>query len=71
MALIVSLPGAPVNAVGLEALLVEATLNLLDFVQRRRALTTRELLMERGAAAYQVAQVAERQRVTGRWIVRE
>src|SRR6476646_5949517 len=63
-------PGASVNAVSLEALLVEATLNLFDFIQRRRALPTRELLMEWGAAAYQVAQVAERQRVAAGRIVR-
>src|SRR5215471_15166298 len=62
-------PGTPVNAIGLEALLVEATLNFLDFIQRRRALPAWELLMEWRAAADQVAEVAERQGVAARRIV--
>src|SRR5215469_16983013 len=63
-------PGTPINAIGLEALLVEATLNFLDFLQRRRALPAWELLMEWRAAPDQVAQVAERQGVAARRIVR-
>src|SRR5215475_2546884 len=63
-------PGTAVNAIGFEALLVEATLNFLDFVQCRRALPAWELLMERRPAADEVAEVAERQGVAARRVVR-
>src|SRR5262249_28474578 len=62
-------PGTPVNAIGLEALFVETTLNFLDFIQRRRALPARELLMEWRAATDHVAPLAEGQAVAVRGII--
>ena len=50
-------------------MLVEAALDFLDLVQGRRALAAGELLAERRIAADQVAEMAERQRVAGGWIV--
>src|SRR5664279_6062259 len=57
--------GAAVDAVGFEAVFVEAALDFLDFFERGHALAAGELLAERRIDAHQLAEVQQRQRVAG------
>src|SRR5664279_4143605 len=61
--------GAAVDTVGLEAALVEAALDLLDLIQRRRAFAAGELLAKRRVAANEVAEMEQGQRVAGGRVV--
>src|SRR6185312_3029545 len=61
--------GAAVDAVGLEALLVEPALDFLDLLERRPPLAAWELLVEWRIAADQVAEMAEREGVAGGGVV--
>src|SRR5262245_50105170 len=62
--------GAPVYAVGLEALLVEPALDLFYFLECRRAFPAWKLLAERRVATNEVPEMTERERVAGGRIVR-
>ena len=61
--------GAAVDAIGLEAELIEAALDLLNLLQGRRAFAAGKLLAEWRIAADEVAEMAKRQRVAGRRVV--
>src|SRR6185437_9090877 len=61
--------GAAVDAVGLEALLVEPALDFLDLLERRPPLAAGELLVEWRIAADQVAEMAEREGIAGGGVV--
>src|SRR5665213_643513 len=61
--------GAAVDAVGLVTMRDKPALDFLDLIQSRRALAAGELLMEGRIAVNKVAEMEQRKRVAGRWIV--
>src|SRR5450631_2774619 len=61
--------GAAINAIGLEPALVEAALDFLHLIQRRRAFAAGKLLAKRRIAANEVAEMEQRQRVAGGGVV--